>query len=61
VAVAQVHGSLLAVVHRDGVQRGAHNLIATATATAATKRTVVTHDRGARFGDLPGVDCLQLS
>ncbi|MCY7364137.1 MAG: PIN domain-containing protein [Frankiaceae bacterium] len=60
VAVAQVHGSLLAVVHRDGVQRGAHDLIIAATA-AATKRTVVTLDRGARFGDLPGVECLELS
>ncbi len=60
VAVAQVHGSLLAVVHRDGVQRGAHDLIIAATA-AATNRTVVTLDRGARFGELPGVNCLELS
>ncbi len=60
VAVAQVHGSLLAVVHIDGVRRGAHDLIIAATA-AATKRTVVPLDRGARFGDLPGVDCLELS
>ena len=60
VAVAQVHGSLLAVVHRDDAQRGAHDLIIAATA-AATKRTVVTLDRGARFGNLPGVDCLVLS
>jgi len=59
VAVAQVHGSLLAVVHRGGVQRGAHDLMIAATA-AATRRTVVTLDRGARFGDLPGVDCLEL-
>ena len=57
VAVAH-HGSLLAVVQRNGAQRGAHDLI---IATAAAARTVVTLDRVARFGDLPGVDCLVLS
>lgn len=56
-ATAEVHGRLLAHVHRGGTTRGAHDLIIAATA-AATKRTVLTMDRGARFEDLPGVDCL---
>ena len=60
VAVAQVHGVLLAIVHREGTQRGAHDLIIAATA-AATKRTIVTTDRSARFGSLPGVECIHLS
>lgn len=60
VAVAQVHGRLLATTHRSGTQRGAHDLIIAATA-AATKRTIVTADRSARFGDLPGVECIDLS
>ena len=59
IAVAQVHGRLLATVHREGTQRGAHDLIIAATA-AATRRTILTADRGARFGDLPGVECLQV-
>lgn len=59
-AVAQVHGLLLATVHRQGAQRGAHDLLVAATA-AATKRTVVTIDRSARFGDLPGVECIEVS
>ena len=59
VAVAEAHGRLLAHVHRRGVQRGAHDLIIAATAVA-TRRTIVTTDRNARFEDLPGVDCLVL-
>ena len=59
VAVAQVHGVLVAIVHREGTQRGAHDLIIAATA-AATKRTIVTTDRSARFGSLPGVECFEL-
>lgn len=59
VVVAQVHGRLLAAVHREGTQRGAHDLIIAATA-AATRRTIVTADRSARFGDLPGVECLHV-
>lgn len=59
VAVAHVHGRLLATVHRAGAQRGAHDLIIAATA-AATKRMIVTSDSRARFGDLPGVECLQV-
>lgn len=58
-AVAQVHGRLLATVHRAGSQRGAHDLIIAATA-AATKRIIITSDSRARFGELPGVDCLQV-
>lgn len=60
VAVAQIHGRLLAVVHREGKQRGAHDLIIAATAVA-TRRAILTIDRSARFGDLPGVDCIELS
>lgn len=59
VAVAQVHGRLLATVHREGTPRGAHDLIIAATA-AATRRTILTADRSARFGDLPGVECLEM-
>lgn len=56
-ATAEIHGQLLAHVHRSGTTRGAHALIIAATASA-TKRTVVTTDRGAHFHDLPGVDCI---
>ncbi len=56
-ATADAHGRLLAHAHRGGTQRGAHDLVIAATAVA-TKRTVVTNDRGARFHDLPGVECL---
>jgi len=56
-AVAEVHGSLLAHARRSGRQRGAHDLIIAATAIA-TRRTLVTTDRGARFTDLPGIECL---
>lgn len=59
VAVAEAHGRLLAHVHRDGVQRCAHDLIIAATAVA-TRRTILTTDRNARFEDLPDVDCLVL-
>lgn len=59
-ATAEVHGRLLAHVHRTGVKRGAHDLIIAATAVA-TKRTVVTMDRGANFHDLPGVACIVVS
>jgi tRNA(fMet)-specific endonuclease VapC len=56
-ATALVHGELLGHVQRSGVRRGAHDLIVAATAVA-TRRTVITTDRGARFDDLPGVSCL---
>lgn len=54
---AQAHARLLAHVHRSGTPRGAHDLIVAATAVA-TGRTILTTDRGARFGDLPGVDAI---
>jgi len=56
-AAAEAHGRLLAHVHRTGTKRGAHDLMIAATAVA-TKRTVLTTDRGANFNDLPGVDCI---
>jgi tRNA(fMet)-specific endonuclease VapC len=59
-ATAEAHGRLLAHVHRGGTKRGAHDLVIAATAVA-TKRTVLTTDLRARFHDLPGVDCLEVS
>lgn len=56
-ATAEAHGRLLAHVHSSGTRRGAHDLIIAATAVA-TKRAVLTTDRGAHFDGLPGVDCL---
>jgi len=56
-ATAEVHGRLLAHVHRSGTTRGAHDLMIAATALA-TKRIVLTTDRSANFHDLPGVDCI---
>ncbi len=56
-ATAEIHGQLLAHVHRSGTKRGAHDLIIAATASA-TKRTIVTTDRSPNFQDLPGVDCI---
>ena len=56
-AVAQAHGRLLAAVHRSGRKRGAHDLIIAATALA-TNRVVLTGDRKAQFGELPGVASL---
>lgn len=56
-ATAEAHSRLLAHVHRAGRKRGAHDLIIAATAIA-TRRIILTTDRHASFGDLPGVDCL---
>lgn len=56
-ATAEAHGHLLAHVSRTGTKRGAHDLIIAATAVA-TKRTVLTTDRAARFHELPGVECI---
>ena len=53
-AVARVHGGLLATVHRLGKPRGAHDLRIAAVAVA-TDRILVTTDRNAGLGDLPGV------
>ncbi len=54
---AEAHGRLLAFVHRAGTTRGAHDLMIAATAVA-TKRAILTADLSARFGELPGVQCL---
>jgi len=59
-ATAEVHGRLLAHVHRGGTKRGAHDLIIAATAVA-TDRTILTTDRGANFESLPGVSCIVVS
>jgi len=56
-ATAEVHGRLLAHVHRSGTTRGTHDLMIAATAVA-TKRIVLTTDRSTSFHDLPGVDCI---
>ena len=58
-SIAEAHGRLMAHVHRTGTRRGAHDLIIAATA-AVTRRTIVTMDRSARFGELPGVECVVL-
>lgn len=52
-AVAAAHAELLVAVRRQGVPRGAHDLIIAATAKASN-RTVVTADTTA-FHDLPGL------
>lgn len=59
-ATTEVHGRLLAHVHRTGTRPGAHDLIIAATAVA-NNRTVLTTDRNAHFDDLPGVDCIVVS
>jgi tRNA(fMet)-specific endonuclease VapC len=51
--VAAAHAELLAAVRRQGLPRGAHDLIIAATAKASN-RAVVTGDTLA-FRDLPGV------
>lgn len=52
-AVAEAHAELLIAVRRQGVPRGAHDLIIAATARASG-RAVMTADARA-FHDLPGV------
>ena len=56
---ARIHADLLAHVRRLGEPRGSHDLIIAATARA-TRRTVLTTDAKARFGELPEVDELLL-
>lgn len=51
--VARVHAELLVEVRRQGLPRGAHDLVIAATARTA-QRTVVTADAAA-FTNLPGV------
>ena len=58
-ATAAHHGRLLAHVRRSGTARGAHDLIIAAHA-AETGRTIVSRDTKARFGDLPGVNALEI-
>ena len=58
-SIAEAHGRLLAHAHRTGTRRGAHDLIVAATA-AVTRRIILTTDRSAKFGDLPGVECVVL-
>ena len=58
-ATAAHHGRLLAHVRRSGTARGAHDLIIAAHA-AETGRAVVSRDTKARFGDLPGVNVLDI-
>jgi tRNA(fMet)-specific endonuclease VapC len=58
--VAEAHGKLLAHVHQSGSKRGAHDLIIAATAVA-TKRTILTADRNARFDELPGVESILIA
>ncbi|WP_225725850.1 MULTISPECIES: PIN domain-containing protein [unclassified Nocardia] len=55
--VAKEHARMMAHVRNAGKPRGAHDLIIGATA-AATTRTVVTTDKKADLGTLPGVNCL---
>ena len=56
-SVSEAHGRLLAAAHRSGRRRGTHGLIVAATAVA-TNRILLTSDRRAQFGDLPGVKCI---
>lgn len=51
--VAAAHAGLLVAVRREGVRRGAHDLVVAATAKASN-RTVVTADTRA-FRDLPDI------
>ena len=58
-SIAKAHGLLLAHSHQTGRPRGAHDMIIAATAIA-TQRTIVTRDKAARFGELPGVESIEL-
>jgi tRNA(fMet)-specific endonuclease VapC len=53
------HGRLLAHARRAGTPRGAHDLIIAAHA-AETGRAILSRDTKARFGDLPGVNALDI-
>lgn len=54
IAVAEAHARLLVAVRRQGVPRGAHDLLIAATATAS-RRAVVTADAVA-FANLPDLE-----
>jgi predicted nucleic acid-binding protein len=58
-ATAAHHGRLLAHARRSGTNRGAHDLIIAAHA-AETGRAILSRDTKARFGDLPGVNALDV-
>jgi tRNA(fMet)-specific endonuclease VapC len=58
-ATAAHHGRLLAHARRSGTPRGAHDLIIAAHA-AETGRAILSRDTKARFGDLPGVNALDI-
>jgi tRNA(fMet)-specific endonuclease VapC len=58
-ATAAHHGRLLAHARRSGTPRGAHDLIIAAHA-AETSRVILSRDTKARFGDLPGVNALDI-
>lgn len=53
-SAATAHADLLAHTRRMGRKRGAHDLIIAATARASD-RVILTTDRRADFGSLPGV------
>jgi tRNA(fMet)-specific endonuclease VapC len=58
-ATAAHHGRLLAHARRSGTPRGAHDLIIAAHA-AETSRAILSRDTKVRFGDLPGVNALDI-
>ena len=58
-ATAAHHGRLLAHARRSCTPRGAHDLIIAAHA-AETGRAILSRDTKARFGDLPGVNALNI-
>jgi tRNA(fMet)-specific endonuclease VapC len=53
------HGRLLAHARRSGTNRGAHDLIIAAHAVE-TGRAILSRDTKARFGDLPGLNALDI-
>lgn len=58
-ATAAHHGRLLAHARRSGTPHGAHDLIIAAHA-AETSRAILSRDTKVRFGDLPGVNALDI-
>ena len=58
-ATAAHHGRLLAHARGSGTTRGAHDLIIAAHA-AETGRAILSRETKARFGDLPGVNALDI-
>lgn len=53
--IAEHHAHLLAYSRKQGLTRGAHDLVIAATARA-TGRTLITTDARAGFAELPGVE-----